>query len=230
MTTIAKNLEQIKAGILDACLKADRPPKDINLLAVSKTQPTSAVREALDAGQIHFGENYLQDAIPKVLEHPDAVWHFIGAIQSNKTREIANHFSWVHSVSSHKIGRRLAEQRDPALGPLKILIQVNVSGEESKSGVAPEEAERLAGQLISFDGISLQGLMAIPEATSDAHVQQQRFASVRQLRDRISNKYQISLPQLSMGMTADYPMAISEGATWIRIGTAIFGPRKKSPT
>ena len=226
MSSIPERLVEVNQRIQAACDKAGRARESVGLLAVSKTQPVDAVKEAMVAGQSSFGENYLQDALPKVAGCPDADWHFIGAIQSRKTSDIAASFNWVHSVASLKVARRLSDQREPSLGKLKLLLQVNLSGETSKSGLTPEAAEALVPELLSLPNLALRGFMTIPEATPDASLLRSRFRSLRELRDHISSALSIELPDLSMGMTGDFPIAIEEGATWIRIGTAIFGPRK----
>jgi pyridoxal phosphate enzyme (YggS family) len=227
MSNIGIRLKDLASSIEQACKNADRDPAEVNLLAVSKTQDVAAIAQALDAGLSNFGENYLQEAVAKVEAYPEACWHFIGAIQSNKTRIIANNFDWVHSVSSTKIARRLSEQRAPDRPLLNVLLQVNVSGEESKSGIAPGQAEELVESMTTFGGIRLRGLMTIPEATKDDGLIRARFSKLRTLRDDIRDKLKLAdFDQLSMGMTNDFPIAIEQGATWIRIGTAIFGPRK----
>ena len=226
MTDIQTRIAAIREGIRRTCEEAGREPGSVNLLAVSKTMGIDAVASAMEAGQTHFGENYLQDALPKVSAFPEATWHFIGAIQGNKTREIASRFEWVHGIASEKVARRLSEQRDTTLRPLNGLIQVNLSGEDQKSGVTPIEAVKLAGQIADFEQISLRGLMTIPAPTNDRALQAAIFRQLRDLKDDIQSRYGFSeFNQLSMGMTGDYVEAINEGATWIRIGTAIFGPR-----
>ncbi|MBT4160674.1 MAG: YggS family pyridoxal phosphate-dependent enzyme [Gammaproteobacteria bacterium] len=230
MTTIAQRLNTLQLRIDETCEAVGRRSDDVGILAISKTQEATAVGEAMNAGQRHFGENYLQEAIEKVSLHPQADWHFVGAIQSNKTRDIANNFNWVHSIASFKVARRLAEQRSESLKPLKILIQVNLSGEPSKSGVDRKAVASLADQISALDRISLEGLMTIPEAGLDEVTQRARFAQLRELRDAVRGECQIELPHLSMGMSNDFVSAIMEGATWIRIGTAIFGPRPVKST
>ena len=230
MTDIQSRIAAIREEIAKTCQLAKRDPDTVNLLAVSKTMGVDAVASAIHAGQKHFGENYLQDAFPKITAFPDAIWHFVGAIQSNKTRDIANRFGWVHGIASEKVARRLSEQREPALGRLNCLIQVNLSGEDQKSGVDPDEAARLAGKIAAFDQISLRGLMTIPAPTNDHSAQAATFSKLRELKDDIESRYGLpEFNQLSMGMTNDFVEAIKEGATWIRIGTAIFGPRNVPP-
>ncbi|MBJ7548429.1 YggS family pyridoxal phosphate-dependent enzyme, partial [Pseudomonas sp. OA3] len=196
---------------------------DIGLLAVSKTKPAAAIREAHAAGLRDFGENYLQEALEKQTELSDLplIWHFIGPIQSNKTRPIAEHFDWVHSVDRLKIAQRLSEQRPAHLPPLNICLQVNVSGEDSKSGCSPEALPELVKAVAALPNLRLRGLMAIPEPTDDIAAQHAAFAHLRQLRDDLA----LDLDTLSMGMSHDLGAAIAEGATWVRIGTALFGAR-----
>ncbi|WP_407314525.1 YggS family pyridoxal phosphate-dependent enzyme [Pseudomonas sp. nanlin1] len=223
MSTIADNISRVIARIEAAAQACGRAPATIGLLAVSKTKPAEAVREAFAAGVRDVGENYLQEALEKQTQLTDLAltWHFIGPIQSNKTRAIAEHFDWVHSVDRLKIAQRLAEQRPEGLAPLNICIQVNVSGEASKSGCAPAELEALAQAISALPRLKLRGLMAIPEPTDDPDAQEAAFASVRILQERLS----LPLDTLSMGMSHDLEAAIAQGATWVRIGTALFGAR-----
>ena len=199
----------------------------MRLLAVSKTFPPAAVREAAQAGLRDFGENYAQEGVEKIRELASLglTWHYIGPIQSNKTRVIAEHFDWVHSIDRAKIAARLAEARGPGQSELQVCIQVNVSGEASKSGVAPEEAALLAKQVAGFARLKLRGLMTVPEPTTDTALQRRRFAQLRELRERL-NRDGLAMDTLSMGMSADLEAAIAEGATMVRVGTAIFGERK----
>jgi pyridoxal phosphate enzyme (YggS family) len=226
MDTIEKRLQAVKSRIARACAAAGRDPRDIVLVAVSKTFPADAVRAAHAAGQRDFGENHAQDAVAKIdaLGDLDLVWHFIGPIQSNKTRSIAAHFAWVHSIDRLKIAERLAAQRPEALPPLQACIQVNVSGEATKSGVAPAEAPALARAVAALPRLRLRGLMAIPEPTDDPALQRRRFESLRDLRDRLAADG-FALDTLSMGMSDDLEAAIAAGATMVRVGTAIFGAR-----
>lgn len=198
----------------------------MRLLAVSKTWPADSVREAAAAGQRVFGENYVQEGVAKVeaLAGLGLEWHFIGPLQSNKTRLVANSFAWVHSIDRLKIAERLSEQRDVHLPPLEVCIQVNVSGEASKSGVAPDDLPELARAVAALPRLRLRGLMAIPEPTSDVALQRARFASLRQLREQL-NAGGLQLDTLSMGMSDDLEAAIAEGSTMVRVGTAIFGGR-----
>ena len=227
MTTILANLQAVGERIAVACATARRRPESVVLLAVSKTWPASAIRAAATAGQRAFGENYIQEALEKIqaLQDLKAEWHFIGPLQSNKTRAVAENFDWVHSVDRIKIAERLSAQRPAALPPLQICIQVNVSGEQSKSGCTPEEALALASAIGGLPHLQLRGLMAVPEATDDDALLGSRFAALRHLRDRI-NATGLKLDTLSMGMSHDLEIAIAEGATMVRVGTAIFGERK----
>lgn len=226
MTAIVSNLQVVRRAILQAELASKRAKGGIRLLAVSKTFPASAVREAYAAGQREFGENYVQEALDKIAVLADLPieWHFIGPIQSNKTRAIAENFAWVHGVDRLKIAQRLSEQRPPELPPLNICLQVNVSGEASKSGVAPQDVVSLAREVVRLPHLKLRGLMAIPAPAEDEEDQRKPFACLRELLQEIQAQY-ISLDTLSMGMSHDFVAAIKEGATIIRIGTAIFGTR-----
>ncbi len=213
--------------IADAAIAAGRDPAMVRLLAVSKTWPADSVREAAAAGQRAFGENYVQEGAAKVdeLAGLGLEWHFIGPLQSNKTRLVANRFSWVHSIDRLKIAERLSEQRDVHLPPLEVCIQVNVSGEASKSGVAPPDLPELARAVAALPRLRLRGLMAIPEPTPDVALQRARFASLRAMRDEL-NAAGLALDTLSMGMSDDLEAAIAEGSTLVRVGTAIFGSRR----
>ena len=226
MSTIAENIAKVRERIREAAQASQRNPDSVRLLAVSKTHPAQAVREANASGQVDFGENYLQEALAKQLELADLdlAWHFIGPIQSNKTRAIAEHFHWVHSVDRLKIAQRLSEQRPDHLPPLNVCLQVNVSGETSKSGCAPEELPALAQAVTQLPRLRLRGLMTIPEPSDDPQAQREPLARLRQLRDALN----ADLDTLSMGMSQDLEAAIAEGATWVRIGTALFGARDYS--
>jgi pyridoxal phosphate enzyme (YggS family) len=226
MTTISTNLQAVRARIAAAAQLAGRAVEDIRLLAVSKTFPPERIREAAQAGQIAFGENYLQESLGKIAALADLglEWHFIGPLQSNKTRPVAEHFAWVHGVERLKIAERLAEARGAERPPLQICIQVNVSGEASKSGVSPGETAALAQAVAALPNLKLRGLMAIPEPTDDMPLARQRFTMLRELRDSL-NKAGMALDTLSMGMSHDLEAAILEGATIVRVGTAIFGER-----
>lgn len=213
------------AGCLSAIRELEqqygREPGSVALVAVSKKQPVEAIRVAAAAGQRAFGENYLNEALEKQAALADAEleWHFIGAIQSNKTAAIASHFSWVHTVDRVRIAERLSRQRPQELGPLNVLLQVNISGEASKNGVAPEALDDLVRATRELPQLSLQGLMALPAPEPDPEIQRQAFAAVAALGARAG------LPHLSMGTSADFAAAIAAGATMIRLGTAVFGPR-----
>jgi len=228
MTTIGNRLQHILATIQSAQAISGYQ-QQVKLLAVSKAQSTSAIREAYAAGQTLFGENYLQEALDKQAELTDLPieWHFIGPIQSNKTQPIAQHFAWVHSIDRLKIAQRLNEARPTDLAPLQVCIQVNVSNESSKSGVSPHDLESLATAIASLPRLKLRGLMAIPAPTSDANQQQAQFKQVRQCYDALLAKG-FALDTLSIGMSDDYPVAIAEGATVVRIGSALFGARPAS--
>ena len=223
MSTIAENISTLAERIHNAAQAAQRDPASVGLLAVSKTKPASDLREAYAAGLRDFGENYLQEALGKQTELSDLplIWHFIGPIQSNKTRAITENFAWVHSVDRLKIAQRLSEQRPPELPPLNICIQVNVSGEASKSGCSPEDLPALAQAISALPNLKLRGLMAIPEPTDDRDEQNASFAAVSTLQAQLG----LPLDTLSMGMSHDLEAAIAQGATWVRIGTALFGAR-----
>jgi len=231
MTDIARQLEAVQQRIASAAHSAGRDPREVELLAVSKTFPAEAVRAAHDAGQRAFGENYVQEAIAKIDALADLRanldWHFIGPLQSNKTRAVAERFDWVHSVDRLKIAQRLSEQRPESLPPLNVCLQVNVSGEASKSGVAPEDAADVAQAIAALPRIVLRGLMSIPEPESDLAAQRAPHRRLRELYDRLRAEG-FALDTLSMGMSADLEAAVLEGATIVRIGTAIFGARDYS--
>lgn len=226
MTTISTNLQAVRVRIAAAAQLAGRAVEDIRLLAVSKTFPPERIREAALAGQIAFGENYLQESLEKIAALADLglEWHFIGPLQSNKTRPVAEYFSWVHGIERLKIAERLSAARGAARPPLQVCIQVNVSGEASKSGVSPGETAALAHAVAGLPNLRLRGLMAIPEPTDDMPLARQRFAMLRELRE-VLNKAGMALDTLSMGMSHDLEAAILEGATIVRVGTAIFGER-----
>jgi hypothetical protein len=219
-------MQAVNRAVSQAVAAAGRAPGSVRLLAVSKTFPAAAVRAAYSAGQTAFGENYLQEALDKIAALADLPleWHFIGPIQSNKTRPIAEHFHWVHSVDRLKVAERLSAQRPPHLPPLNICLQVNVSGEVSKSGASPEDAPLLAQELSQLPRLRLRGLMAIPAPADDPSAQRAPFRQLHGLLDAL-NARGLQLDTLSMGMSHDFPAAIMEGATMVRIGTAIFGAR-----
>ncbi|MEO6823436.1 MAG: YggS family pyridoxal phosphate-dependent enzyme [Nitrosospira sp.] len=226
-TTIASGLQKVKTRIWEIAEKTGRQPEAITLLAASKTNPAECLREAFIAGQTIFGENYLQEALAKipVLADLPIEWHFIGPIQSNKTRRIAENFAWVHSVDRKKIADRLSKDRPESLPPLQICLQVNVSGEGSKSGVAPEEIAELAAHVVTLPRLKLRGVMAIPELTKATALQRSQFRMLREAYDRLKRDG-YELDTISMGMSEDLDIAIEEGATLVRVGTAIFGPRR----
>jgi PLP dependent protein len=231
MTTISTNLQAVKRRIIRACSTAGRDPASVVLLAVSKTFPAAALRAAHDVGQRQFGESYVQEALAKQagLADLDLEWHFIGPLQSNKTKPVAEHFAWVHSVERLKIAERLSAQRPAGLPPLNVCVQVNVSGEASKSGCAPEAAPALCRAVASLPNLRLRGLMAIPEPGNGSEAEnsalaRRQFSVLRALRDRL-NTAGLALDTLSMGMSHDLEDAIMEGATLVRVGTAIFGER-----
>lgn len=223
MGGLPERLQAVAGRVAAAAMAAGRRSDDIRIVAVSKTFPPDRIREAFAAGQRDFAENYVQEAVGKLEALADLAitWHYIGPIQSNKTRIIAERFHWVHSVDRLKIAERLSAQRPAHLPPLEICLQVNVSGEQSKSGVAPAEVKPLAAAVAQLPCLRLRGLMAIPEPTDDIAVQRGRFATLRQLRDATG----LALDTLSMGMSDDLESAIAEGATIVRIGRAIFGER-----
>ncbi len=228
MASIAENILQVRARILSACQAFHRVTAGPTLIAVSKTCPAEAVREAADAGQRDFGENYVQEALGKMTALADLrariVWHLIGPLQSNKTREVAANFDWVHSIDRLKLAQRLSEQRPVQLEALQVCLQVNISGEASKSGVAPDEALALARAVSALPRLRLRGLMAIPEPAPDLDSQRAPHRALRELLG-VLNAQGLALDTLSMGMSADLEAAVAEGATLVRIGTAIFGAR-----
>jgi pyridoxal phosphate enzyme (YggS family) len=228
MASIAENILQVRARISSACRAFHRVPESVALLAVSKTCPGVSVREAHAAGQCDFGENYVQEALAKIEELADLRaeirWHLIGPLQSNKTREVAANFDWVHSIDREKLAQRLSAQRPEGLAPLQVCLQVNISGEASKSGVAPAELPALAHAVAALPRLKLRGLMAIPEPDADFESQRAPHRTLRALFDAL-NDDGLGLDTLSIGMSADLEAAIAEGATWVRVGTAIFGER-----
>ena len=226
MSPIATNLQAVLTRIAAATQAARLDAGVVALLAVSKTFAPDAVRDCAAAGQRAFGENYLQEALDKIAAlHPlDLEWHFIGPIQSNKTRPIAENFQWVHSIERARVALRLNDARPAALPPLNICIQVNVSGEASKSGVAPGETAALAQAIGGLPRLKLRGLMAIPEPTPDSALRRQRFALLREIQNGLIAQGH-ALDTLSMGMSDDLDEAIAEGSTMVRVGSAIFGKR-----
>jgi len=229
MATIATNLQAVRRAIVQAADMAQRDKQEITLLAVSKTFPATAVREAYEGGQRAFGESYVQEALDKIetLRELPLEWHFIGPMQSNKTRPIAENFSWVHGIDRLKIAERLSAQRPSDQPPLNVCIQVNVSGETSKSGVAQESVLQLAQQVAALPQLRLRGLMAIPAPADSLDEQRKPFAQLRELLQQL-NTQGLALDTLSMGMSQDMEAAILEGATIVRVGSAIFGARAYS--
>ncbi|MEZ8117747.1 YggS family pyridoxal phosphate-dependent enzyme [Vibrio splendidus] len=230
MSSIQQNIEQITSQIRSAEQKCGRAPESVQLLAVSKTKPIDAILEAALGGQVAFGENYVQEGVDKVKHFSEQhsnlklEWHFIGPIQSNKTRPIAESFQWVHSVERDKIAQRLSAQRPSELPPLQVLIQVNTSGEESKSGTSEETVFALAELISSLPNLTLRGLMSIPANVSDYQSQLNAFSQLAELKDKLAAKYS-DIDTLSMGMSGDMDAAVEAGSTMVRIGTAIFGAR-----
>ena len=228
MTMIRDNLQQVTSRIVTACTAAGRDPASVRLLAVSKTFTAEAVRDAYGAGQRAFGENYIQEGVGKIQAlaniRAELEWHCIGPLQSNKTRLVAEHFDWVHSVDRLKIAQRLSEQRPAELAPLQVCLQVNVDGGANKSGASPEEAVALAQAVAALPRLRLRGLMAIPEPAAGFDAQRALFMTAAAVFDRL-NAAGIALDTLSLGMSADLEAAIAAGSTMVRVGTAIFGGR-----
>lgn len=228
-SVIAEHIAKVGQQVEEACHKFGRKPSEVKVLAVSKTQSTDAIRAAVAAGQQAFGENYLQEALQKqqdLTDLPRLEWHFIGAVQSNKTRDIAENFAWLHTLARLKIAQRLNDQRPPELPKLKVLIQVNLSGEASKAGVAAAEVFALAQEVAHLPRLELCGLMCIPKASDDFFKQRQAFAQLSALQAELKQALpSLNLATLSMGMSGDLEAAIAEGSTLVRIGTAIFGAR-----
>jgi PLP dependent protein len=221
-------MQALQSRVRACARNAGRDADSVRIIAVSKTFPREAIAEAVSCGQTAFGENYVQEALEKIAALPGGLeWHMIGPIQSNKTKSIAEHFAWVHSVDRERIARRLSDARPAGLPSLNVCIQVNVSGEASKAGVAPDDALPLARAIEQMPRLRLRGLMAVPEPTTDTVVQRARFRALRELRDRINTETGIGLDTLSMGMSDDLEAAIAEGSTMVRVGTAIFGARPR---
>lgn len=228
MNTIAQRLAQIRARIRQAEQRYQRPPGSVKLLAVSKTCPLTELQALNELGQQTFAENYLQDALPKIAALNDKIaWHFIGPLQSNKTRPVAEHFHWLHTLERLKIARRLNEQRPADLPPLNVCIQVNISADPDKSGLMPEAAEAFAHELAALPRLRLRGLMTLPRQQSDFELQRQPFRELHTLYNQLC-QHGFELDTLSMGMSRDLEAAIAEGSTLVRIGTGLFGPRKPS--
>ncbi|MDW6093921.1 YggS family pyridoxal phosphate-dependent enzyme [Vibrio rhizosphaerae] len=233
MSTIAQNIQHIMSDIEQVQKKCERTRDSVLLLAVSKTKPVEAIAEAIQAGQLAFGENYVQEGVEKVQyfnqNAPDTPleWHFIGPIQSNKTRQVAEHFAWVHTIDREKIAQRLNDQRPAGMPPLQVLIQVNTSGEDSKSGAGEQEIFQLAALISALPNLTLRGLMSIPENVPDYDAQLAAFQQLAALKIKLQEIYP-EVDTLSMGMSGDMDAAIAAGSTIVRIGTAIFGARDYS--
>jgi pyridoxal phosphate enzyme (YggS family) len=230
MSTIADNLERIRSELTEAAIAAGREPASVQLLAVSKTKPATMVAEAMAAGQLHFGENTIQDAqtkIPVLADH-NPVWHFIGHLQSNKAKFIPGQFQWLHTLHSLELAHKLSNRLEDANENLNTLIQVNITHDERKHGLLPDAVDAFMDQLLASKsaGLQLRGLMTIGLQSEDATELRKGFSDLRELRDQLASRYDLpQFDQLSMGMSADYHEAIAEGATWVRIGSAIFGSR-----
>jgi len=224
--TIESRLESVRAIIAESCAEYARPVNSVQLLAVSKTRTAEEIMTALASGQHCFGESYLQEAINKIeLLRGEAIeWHFIGRVQSNKTRPIAENFDWVHSIDQLKHARRLNDQRPETMPPLNICLQINIDNEETKGGVKPEQAEEFVQHISTLPRLKLRGLMTLPSPTATLEEQRQPFCRLRELRERLATD-ELPLDTLSIGMSDDMPAAIAEGSTMVRVGTAIFGPR-----
>ncbi|ARD21643.1 YggS family pyridoxal phosphate-dependent enzyme [Shewanella japonica] len=229
MTTIADRISIAQSQIAQAAQNCSRNSEEVTLLAVSKTKPISDIIAAYEAGQRCFGENYVQEGEEKVIalkqDYADIEWHFIGPLQSNKSRIVAEHFDWMHTVSREKIAKRLNDQRPATKAPLQICIQVNISNEDTKSGLQASEINALANAISQLPNLTLRGLMAIPTATDDINVQKAEFTKLQALYHQLQNDYP-TVDTLSMGMSNDLTVAIAHGSTMVRIGTAIFGSRK----
>ena len=227
MIGVTENLALISDLLHEAAVEAKRDPAAVQLLAVSKKQPLEKIRAAYAAGQRHFGENFVQEGLEKIdaLADLDITWHFIGHLQSNKTRAVAEYFDWVHTIDKLKTAKRLSEQRPARLSPLNLCIQVNVDDETSKSGVAPDDLYALAAACAALPGVRLRGLMCLPALRSDFEEQRKPFAALRQMAEKLRQEG-IETDTLSMGMTGDFRAAVFEGATIVRIGTALFGERR----
>ena len=228
MNTIAQQLAEVQAQITQAESRFNRPAGSVQLLAVSKTRPIIDIQTAFSAGQRTFAENYLQDALPKIEALKNNIeWHYIGPLQSNKTRQVAENFHWLHTLDRLKIAQRLNDQRPHSLPPLNICLQVNISQDPDKSGISLEQTEALANQIISLPKLKLRGLMTIPKKEAEFEKQRASFAALRELYENL-NKNGLDMDTLSMGMTNDLDAAIAEGATIVRVGTGIFGERDKA--
>ena len=225
-TSLIERFHSVQNRIDQACLDAKRSPESVRMLAVSKTKPLEDILVLAENGQICFGENYVQESLLKIAQSPELEWHFIGPIQSNKTKPIAEHFDWVHSVDRLKIAQRLSRQRPTNLAPLNILLEVNISDEPSKAGFTPQEVLEVAQEIANLPNLRLRGLMAIPQRAESFEEQRKPFALMRVLLNTLQQDHpDCQLDTLSMGMSADLEAAIMEGATMVRIGTDIFGAR-----
>ncbi|MWN32435.1 YggS family pyridoxal phosphate-dependent enzyme [Gilliamella sp. Pra-s65] len=231
MNTVRDNLLTIRSTIQKITEKCERDPNTIELIAVSKTKPVTLIKQAIDAGQLSFGENYVQEGVEKILHfkqtHPNTplTWHFIGPLQSNKSKLVAEHFDWMHTIDRFKIAKRLNDQRPTSMAKLNVLIQVNISQEASKSGILPNEVADLAKQILTLPNLNLRGLMAIPEIENDFDKQLHVFIKMQELLHSLQADYPF-MDTLSMGMSNDMQAAIIAGSTMVRIGTAIFGARQ----
>lgn len=231
MTKIRNQLDHINQRITRALTHSGRTPdQPVLLLAVSKRHPLGKIQTLYELGLRDFGESYVQEALEKIQQnnHTDIIWHFIGPIQSNKTRDIARHFHWVHSVDRIKIAQRLSSQRPETMPPLNICLQINISEEAQKSGFSTTEVFSVIEEISQLPHLRLRGLMAIPKAEAAIDRQKQAFRQLRELMQQLNEQFQLNMDTLSMGMSADLEAAIAEGATIIRIGTALFGPREKT--
>ncbi len=226
MIGVTENLKLISNLLASSAVEAEREPDAVRLMAVSKKQPLEKIIEAAAAGQKDFGENFVQEGLEKIAKTrgKGLIWHFIGHLQSNKTRLVAENFDWVHSVDRLKIAQRLGEQRPADLGPINICLQVNIDDESSKGGVRPEDVPRLARDVSTLDNVSLRGLMCLPQNRSDFAAQREPFARLREMAESMRSSG-VDMDTLSMGMSGDFRAAIHEGATIVRIGTSIFGER-----
>ncbi len=229
MNAVTGALQKTRQQIRELEQRYQRAPASVSLLAVSKTKPVSAISEAIAAGQLDFGENYVDEAVGKIAElterHRDLCWHYIGQIQSNKTRLIAENFDWVHGIDRAKIATRLSDQRDPGKSPLNCCIQLNIDLEESKAGIVPQQLPELCHHFSTLPNLKLRGLMCIPAPRSELDQQRELFRQVTQELQQLKREFP-HLDTLSMGMSADIEAAIAEGSTMVRVGTAIFGARK----
>lgn len=229
MSTLEQSYQAVQQRIDNACKQSARNRSEVTLLAVSKTKPASLVRQCYQLGQRAFGENYLQDAMDKIeslADLTDIEWHFIGHLQSNKSRAVAEHFHWLETLDRYKLAKRLSEQRPTSMPPLQVLLQVNISAEAQKSGVLPQQLPQLVQQVADLPGLTLRGLMCIPEASNDDTVLRQQFLRMQQLLEQLQSQHP-SMDTLSMGMSSDLELAVACGSHQVRVGTDIFGARDK---